>query len=172
MIRGSREFLLQWIMNPFLRKKIKAYKSDDLVCYIKTIGAYKSGEQNRLFHKFLGIFWDSGCSSFNDYDELRDWYKTIAGLKVVDVKKMSVEYPVIVKPFISAIENVLGVKIPDIIVEYNETTYRSWGDVKKSDATRAIKSLMHDMDESGVLGSSKGVDYEKTLRALGEWMDF
>jgi hypothetical protein len=28
----------------------------------------------------LQCFWESGCSSFNDYDELRTYYKRVAGL--------------------------------------------------------------------------------------------
>lgn len=37
--------------------------------------ALKSDAQNRLFHGLLSIFWDSGCSSFLSYDELRRYYK-------------------------------------------------------------------------------------------------
>jgi hypothetical protein len=40
----------------------------------------KSREQNNLFHSLLQCFWESGCSSFNDYDELRTYYKRVAGL--------------------------------------------------------------------------------------------
>lgn len=41
---------------------------------------YKSNKQNRLFHSLLNCFWASGCSSFSDYDELRLYYKRVAGL--------------------------------------------------------------------------------------------
>lgn len=41
---------------------------------------YKSNKQNRLFHALLTCFWTSGCSSFSDYDELRLYYKRVAGL--------------------------------------------------------------------------------------------
>ena len=41
---------------------------------------YKTKKQNNLFHGLLECFWDSGCSSFTDYDELRCYYKRVAGL--------------------------------------------------------------------------------------------
>lgn len=41
---------------------------------------YKTNKQNRLFHSLLDCFWDSHCSSFCDYDEMRLYYKRMAGL--------------------------------------------------------------------------------------------
>lgn len=42
--------------------------------------AYKTAKQNNLFHSLLQCFWESGCSSFGDYDDLRNYYKRVAGL--------------------------------------------------------------------------------------------
>lgn len=42
--------------------------------------AYKTQKQNNLFHSLLKCFWESGVSSFGDYDALRNYYKRIAGL--------------------------------------------------------------------------------------------
>lgn len=42
--------------------------------------AYKTYKQNRLFHALLNIFWDSGCSSYLSYDDMRLSYKRLAGL--------------------------------------------------------------------------------------------
>jgi hypothetical protein len=42
--------------------------------------AYKTYKQNRLFHALLTIFWDSGCSSYLSYDDMRLSYKRLAGL--------------------------------------------------------------------------------------------
>ena len=41
---------------------------------------YKTRKQNNLFHALLSCFWESGCSSFGDYDELRLYYKRVCGL--------------------------------------------------------------------------------------------
>lgn len=47
--------------------------------------SYKTQKQNNLFHSLLSCFWESGCSSFGNYDDLRLYYKRIAGL----VKKLN-----------------------------------------------------------------------------------
>lgn len=41
---------------------------------------YKTKKQNNLFHSLLRCFWDSGCSSFSNYDDMRHYYKRVAGL--------------------------------------------------------------------------------------------
>lgn len=41
---------------------------------------FKTNKQNNLFHSLLSCFWESGCSSFGDYDDLRNYYKRVAGL--------------------------------------------------------------------------------------------
>ena len=55
--------------------------SDDFV-YFDLVGreTYKSNKQNRLFHGLLQCFFASGCASFDSFDELRNYYKRIAGL--------------------------------------------------------------------------------------------
>lgn len=146
MIRGTKNFMLQWIMNPELRKKIKGYKGDDLVCDVMTYGAYKSRKQNSLFHGLLTCFWLSGCSSFEDIEALRDYYKKIAGLVYIKEAQAG------------------NVKII-------QSVEKSWSAVTKENATLSIKCLIGDMDNSGVLGSSQSKKYEEILKGLGEWFD-
>ena len=60
--------------------KLNKMKSEYVCIDVCTKQALKSREQNNLFHSLLQCFWESGCSSFNDYDELRTYYKRVAGL--------------------------------------------------------------------------------------------
>lgn len=52
----------------------------DIYFDLQSKTVYKSNKQNNLFHSLLQCFWESGCSSFGDYDELRNYYKRVAGL--------------------------------------------------------------------------------------------
>ena len=125
MIRGNKEFILQWVMNPYLREKIKVFKSDDLICDVMTYGTYKTKKQNAIFHQLLDEFWKSGHSSFDDPDELRRNYKKMAGLIKVDKAK---------------VEGYIVIKETEI----------SWAKVPKKQATIAIDCLINDMFKSGV----------------------
>lgn len=148
MITGNKEYMLSQVSNDKLKAKINGYKSDKtiLVCDIMTKEAYKSRKQNSLFHGLLTCFWLSGCSSFNDIEELRDYYKKIAGL--VYIKEAEAN----------------GLKII-------QSVEKSWSSVKKDNATLAIKCLMSDMDNAAVLGSSQGRKYEEILKSLDCWFE-
>jgi hypothetical protein len=52
----------------------------DIYFDLQSKTVYKSNKQNNLFHSLLECFWESGCSSFGNYDDLRNYYKRIAGL--------------------------------------------------------------------------------------------
>ena len=66
--------------HPEALRKLDKLKADYVCVDFITKQALKSREQNNLFHSLLECFWKSGCSSFNDYDELRTYYKRVAGL--------------------------------------------------------------------------------------------
>jgi len=125
MIRGNKEFMKQWIMHPLLRKKIKEYKSDDLVCDIMVYSTWLSNQQNKTFHTLLSCYWSSGCCSDEDYEALRSRFKKLVGLITVS-ETTAGNYKVIQEKEVS------------------------WSKVKKEDATIAIKSLIDEMFESGV----------------------
>lgn len=63
-----------------LINKLNKMKSEYVCIDVCSKQTLKSREQNNLFHSLLQCFWLSGCSSFNDYDELRTYYKRVAGL--------------------------------------------------------------------------------------------
>lgn len=66
----------------------KIYKIKDDILFIDILSreVYKTNRQNRLYFALLNCFWDSGCSSFVDFDEMRLYYKRMAGLVKYDGK--------------------------------------------------------------------------------------
>lgn len=135
------------------------------------LDSFKSNKQNSLFHGLLSLYWDSGCSSFISYDEMREHYKKIAGL--IDMETIS--------PLSQETKYMLykAIKLLPMSEEEKIKTYtllkgiikkeKSWSSVSKEDAKRAIDSLLHDMDQSNVIGSSQGKKYEYLLKQIGLW---
>ena len=66
--------------HPEALRKLDKLKADYICVDFISKQTLKSREQNNLFHSLIQCFWESGCSSFNDYDELRTYYKRVAGL--------------------------------------------------------------------------------------------
>ena len=139
MIRGTKEFLLKQTTNLILRKKIEGYSSDDLILDVMTPKTYLNNLQNATFHSLLSCYWVSGCCSDKDYEALRKRFKKLVGLIKVD--KAEIEGLTVIKE--------------------TETT---WGNVKQTDATIAIKSLIDEMYESGV----NTPKFQQIMRGLGE----
>ncbi len=146
MITGDKEYIKQQTSNPILIEKIDKIKAKYLVLDVFSQKIYKSRKQNNLFHGLITCFWSSGCSSFQNWDDLRNHYKKIAGL--IKTNRVRVEGFEIIKE-----------------------THKSWGDVRKENATIVINQLMFDMDEANVLGSSQGKKYQEILKGLGEWFE-
>ena len=65
---------------PEALKRIDRIKGDIVYFDLLSAQSYKTQKQNNLFHSLLSCFWESGCSSFGDYDALRLYYKRVAGL--------------------------------------------------------------------------------------------
>ena len=65
---------------PALIARLDKIQGDSVYFDLQGKTTYKSNKQNSLFHSLLTCFWESGCASFGDYDELRNYYKRIAGL--------------------------------------------------------------------------------------------
>ena len=65
---------------PEALKRIDRIKGDIVYFDLLSAQSYKTTKQNNLFHSLLQCFWESGCSSFGDYDALRLYYKRVAGL--------------------------------------------------------------------------------------------
>lgn len=140
MIKGNKEFMLQWIMNPYLRKEIEKYKSDDtiLVCSITTYKTWLSNQQNSTFHSLLSCYYSSGCCS-DDYEVLRKRFKKLVGLIKVSETTAG------------------GYKV----IQEKETT---WSNVKKEDATIAINELINEMYKAKV----NTPKFEQIMIGLGE----
>lgn len=66
--------------NQVVLQRLSKIKGDYAEIDIMSEEQYKTYRQNRLFHALLSIFWDSGCSSYLSYDDMRLSYKRLAGL--------------------------------------------------------------------------------------------
>jgi hypothetical protein len=130
----------------------------------------KTNNQNRLFHGLLQAFWESGMSSFLSYEDLRDYYKRIAGL--IELKRTN--------PLKEETKNILykAIKLLPITDQEKQRTYdllkgkqefcKSWAEVSKDKATFAIKHLLNDCVMSGAYITSEKVksivdDMEKEI---------
>ena len=159
-----------FLHDPKALQNIAENKEDTFYLTLEDMQAYKSNEQNALFYSLLQIFYDSGLSSFRNYDDLRRYYKRMAGLVKYEynnnleqetkdklwacVKILRTNKAVSDKEFNSIIELLKG----KIEVE------KSWASVKKKDAKIAIDRLINDMIECGVNGKK----FDEVMKGIGE----
>jgi hypothetical protein len=128
---------------------------------------YKTKQQNKLFHSLLQAFWESNCSSFLSYDELRNHYKRLAGLiELKYINPLSQETKAMLWKAIKIlpIEEKEKLKIYDLLKGKMEYC-RSWSEVSNDNATFAIQQLRNDCIRSGAYNSSPKV------KAIIEEMD-
>ncbi len=142
MITGNKSQLVQILAGiiPLVNSLDNFKDNEELVVCVMRKTKYKSLASNSLFHSLLQEFWKSGCSSFNDYDTLRNHYKKQAGLIITD--KISLEGITLIKE-----------------------THKSWTNVTQANASIAISQLKADMFEAGV-NSKK---FDEIMKGLGEW---
>lgn len=77
----TKEYASKLFANfPAAIKQLEHISGDMVYFDLHSKESYKSNKQNRLFHSLLSCFWESGCASFGNYDELRLYYKRVAGL--------------------------------------------------------------------------------------------
>lgn len=65
---------------PAALQQIEKIAGDMVYFDLQSKQSYKTAKQNNLFHSLLECFFSSGCASFADYDDLRLYYKRVAGL--------------------------------------------------------------------------------------------
>lgn len=132
----------------------------------------KSAKQNRTFHSLVDCFWKSGCSSFLSKSELRWHYKRLIGLIEVayfnpqlteETKKMVWEALKVLPLAVGQRSIVVDLLKGKVMKEH------SWSEASKERATEAIDTILDDMDDAGVIGSSQGKKYEEILGGLGEF---
>lgn len=130
---------------------------------------FKSRQQNNLFHSLLKCFWDSKCSSFESYKNMRFHYKDIAHLieyvfqnDLKESTKQILWRAIKILPIEeSERKKVIELLRGKILIEH------SWAESTKGMAKVAIDQLLDDMHEAGV-NSRK---FEEILRGIGEWYD-
>ena len=124
--------------------------------------SYKTYSQNRAFHALVGCFWRSGCSSFNSQHELRSHYIIETGHIAYTAYIYFNEIDGETRAFsVGSVDEVPDGK------DIAEICYPgSWSNITKERAMQAMNSIMRDMDESGVMGSSEGKKYAEILDGM------
>ncbi len=93
--------------------------------------------QNNMFHALLGLWWKSGQHSFNGYDEMRNTVKARHGLSTV--------------------------------VEVDGTEYlylKSWANYTKKARTQAIKGVISEMEQNGILDCGCTDEYQEIINGV------
>ena len=150
-------------------KKSEIYKYGFDISFMTDL-VFKSNEQNSLFHSLLSVFWDSGCSSFISYDDLRRYYKKMAGLIEYKYENNLLEQT---KKILWRAIKILPLPKEEIekitmLLKGRVEVERSWSSVSRKNAKIAIDRLINDMDASGVISSKLGKKYETILTGIGE----
>jgi len=139
------------------------------VFIMKGIDAYKSDKQNRTFHKLLELFWDSAYSSYLCYDSMRRKFKEIAGLVKIEYRNnfISDEGKLMIWNAIKGLALSKDDRKGAIeLLRGRIEKEGSWADATQKKATRTIKMILEEMDESGVIGSKVGKEYGEVLEKL------
>ena len=156
------------------KKKIKELlgieiKDDFAYVELLTEQQYKSHRQNNLFHSLLKVFWESHCSSFESYRNMRFHYKEVAHLIEYiftnDLKEETKQMlwkavkllPIDGKERKKVIELLKG----KVLIEH------SWAESTKAMAKVAINQLLDDMKQAGVVSKQ----FEDILKHIGDWYE-
>lgn len=131
----------------------------------------KSDEQNKLFHSLLGIFWDSGCSSYETADKMRFHYKDIAGLITYEYisglnknTRLLLWKILLISKFKNLVPEQQNNRVNELL-KGKVFKEKSWSYVSKKKATEAIQALIDDMYKAGV-NSPK---FEEVMKTIGEY---
>lgn len=153
------------------RTAIEPMLKEENIVYIDflTQKQYKNAKQNKTFHALLDCFWKSGCSSFSSKNEMRFYYKRSIGLveMVYDNSNLEQEtkYMIWQAVKILPLSNTQLIEVTNLL-RGKVVKEMSWSVATKKQATEAIDMILHDMDESGVIGSKEGKHYEEILEGM------
>ena len=132
-------------------------------------GTDKNAKQNKTFHALLDCFWKSGCSSFSSKNEMRFYYKRSIGLieMVYDNSNLEQETKNMIWQAVKLLplSNTQLIEVTNLL-RGKVVKEMSWSVASKKQATEAIDMILHDMDESGVIGSKEGKHYEEILEGM------
>lgn len=163
--------LNEWFKLNIIQRKDKFEMTDlfePFVVEFLSLEKFKSKRQNRTFWSLINCFWESGCSSFNNYDDMVEFYYRVAGLITIKTKstlKQETKQMIYKAIRILPLTHEVKQKVYKMLRgEYEK--YLSWSKVKKDKATLVISTLMYDMDESQVMDSKMGKKYEEILNGM------
>lgn len=156
MQRGTKQFFLDKFAKSKHLDKVKEFKEDKLVLYIADEDEFYRQKQRTTFHMILKALWESGETSYNSYEEMRNDIKKRCGFITYDKSFLC--------PTMKNIQNRVYSLLPteelkqlhkETILQGREV-HRSLGDATKDEYIMLIKDALSIVDELGV--SSKQLD--------------
>ena len=153
VIRNKQE------LNKLVEYISKFKLKEPIVVEIEKLEKSKTEQQNKTFHSLLQAFWESGCSSFYNYEDLRNYYKRLAGLiqykQVLELKeetKHTLKECIKILP----IDNNEKIVLNKLLLGQVEV-HKSWSEVKKDKAKIVIEQLINDCIETKAYVSNNRV---------------
>lgn len=134
---------------------------------------YKTQRQTRAFHALLMCFWKSGCSSFESYEDMRNFYKERAHLLEYifrndlkeETKKMlwkAIKLLPLDKDELTKVTYLLKGRV---------LVWHSWSECSKEMATLALDNIIHDMFAAGVDTSSQSKKFKEIMEGMKDWYE-
>lgn len=157
-----------------LQKIINDISEEDFqksfVLEISSIKKYKTDKQNKTFHSLLFAYFESGCSSFDNIIDLKNYYKSEMGMDVeyyVYFLEEEVVEASLKKKFPQPHKVINREDLPKEGVVAINKVYQSFSQATSTQVTTGIKALIRDIFNSGAESDSKIQDI---LKGLGEFM--
>ena len=162
--RVEKKWLLDKFKDTIQEKQINDVKSDFVyICFADEEQA-RSLQQNATVHALIGELYKSGLTSFNNYNECRDYFKEQAGLISREQEKVHPAVKNIQRKVYSMLTNKdLKDMYAKSILE-GQKTVRSVSDASKEELTVMIKSVI-DYCYQVDLNTSK---FNEIMKGLGD----
>lgn len=162
----------------YSREKIKEITGIDIDTdygYIEVVDEkrYKTNQQTKLFHSLLMCFWKSGCSSFNSYEDMRNYYKEQARLLEYVFKNDLKEGT---RQMLWKAVKLLPLERDELdkvvqLLKGKVLIWHSWSECSKDMASVALNQLINDMFSAGVDSSSQRTKFEEIMKGIKDWYE-
>ena len=169
-MKRNKEYLLNLFkQDKEITDKINKIKKDNVYFLVMDEQSYKTTQQNRLFHSLCMLFELSGCSSFENKEQIKEEYKKKVGLYKIDYVESELSEEEFKK-----LELVLKFNCNDqelhkykrLLRGGNRERIFSFADATKEQAELCIKLIINDMIKADVLNSSVSNKFNAILEHI------
>lgn len=140
--KGTKQYFLDKFAKSKHLDTIKELKDDKLVLWIGSEDDYRTLKQNRAVHALIGELYKSGLTSFNSYNECRDYFKEQAGLITKEQKEVHPIVKNLQRKLYSMLTNEEIKKLYSESILESKIIVRSVADASKEELTLMIKCVI------------------------------